>query len=149
MNIRLCTRSMGQPFFFCAIPTYRVLPYSMIPRSGDYTLSLVGTHTHTHAHITNTQESMTLSKLCTMRTVSSSECLAQAVVRWGLNRGLGTSLYQSEPQCTLCANCSPPLSTTSCTAGVVEVLQLSGPPAGVGPSALLHQHAVGGGRRRE
>ena len=78
---------------------------------------------HTHTHINNTLESMTLSKLCTMHTVSSSECLAQAVVRWGLNRGLGTtSLYQSEPQCTLSANCSPPLSTTSCTAGVVEVL---------------------------
>ena len=76
---------------------------------------------YTHAH-NNTMESMTLSKLCAMHTVSGSECLAQAVVRWGLNRGLGTSLYHSEPQCKLCANCSPPLSTTSRTAGVVEVL---------------------------
>ena len=54
---------------------------------------------HTHTHINHTLESMTLSKLCTMRTVGSSECLAQAVVRWGLNRGLGTSLYQSETVC--------------------------------------------------
>ena len=75
-------------------------------------VALRGYHTqesvHTHTHINNTLESMTLSKLCAMHTVSSSECLAQAVVRWGLNRGLGTSLYHSEPQCTLCANCSPP-----------------------------------------
>ena len=49
---------------------------------------------HTH-HINNTLESITLSKLCAMLTVSSSECLAQAVVRRGLNRGLGTSLYHS------------------------------------------------------
>ena len=75
---------------------------------------------YTHTHINNTLESITLSKLCAMHTASSSECLAQAVVRWGLNRGLGTSLYHSEPP--LCPNCSPPLSTTSCTAGVVEVL---------------------------
>ena len=30
LNIRFCTRLMGQPFFFCAVRTYRVLPYSMI-----------------------------------------------------------------------------------------------------------------------
>ena len=30
LNIRFCTRLMGPPFFFWVIPTYRVLPYSMI-----------------------------------------------------------------------------------------------------------------------
>ena len=30
LNIRFCTRLMGPPFFFWAIPTYRILPYSMI-----------------------------------------------------------------------------------------------------------------------
>ena len=30
LNIRFCTHLMGPPFFFWAIPTYRVLPYSMI-----------------------------------------------------------------------------------------------------------------------
>ena len=30
LNIRFCTRLMGLPFFSWVIPTYRVLPYSMI-----------------------------------------------------------------------------------------------------------------------
>ena len=30
MNICFCTGHMRQPFFYRAIPTYRVLPYSMI-----------------------------------------------------------------------------------------------------------------------
>ena len=29
-----CRRLMGQPFVFCAIPTYGVLPYSMIEQAG-------------------------------------------------------------------------------------------------------------------
>ena len=30
LNVSFCTRYMGPPFFFRAIPTYGVLPYSMI-----------------------------------------------------------------------------------------------------------------------
>ena len=32
LNISLCTHTMGQPFFFGAIPIYGVLPYSIINR---------------------------------------------------------------------------------------------------------------------